>query len=278
MKSVSAFAPANISLIFKPHKGETSRWSGSLGLGFTLLEGVVVTVKNSKKTETLFNRKKIDIQTVFDVLRALTNENLLITIETKFPLGCGFGISGASALATAYAINKLLALKKSKRELAIIAHTQEVKNKTGLGDVTNQFFGGALLKIKPSSYFSVRKITLKEKVVFCRVFSPLSTKSILSNNKVISRVKTAATKALVNIGNELRKKNTLTLGDIFSISKQFVTESGLLMDRDVKNTIEQIEKRRGKASMIILGNAVVSETSFPGSTKFFLSDKGATLL
>ena len=61
---------------------------------------------------------------------------------SSLPLGYWFGISGASALATAYALNRLLKLKKSNKELAIIAHIAEVESKTGLGDVTNQYYWG----------------------------------------------------------------------------------------------------------------------------------------
>lgn len=275
---VKAFAPANISCIFKVYKHKNPGLAGSWGLGFTLSEGVTVSVKKVNATSVLFNSKKVDMPTVFDVVQALTTDNILITINTKLPLGCGFGVSGAAALATAYAVNKLLDLKKTKKELAVIAHSAEVKNKTGLGDVANQFFGGVLFKKKPSSYFSITKIPLKEKTVYCRVFSPLSTKSVLSNNKLLVHVDEAAKDALGEIANELSEKNVLTLAKILSISKQFAVASGLLKEKDVIQAIEEIEKKGGSAAMIMLGNAVVSNISFAGATKFFLSQKGAMLL
>jgi len=275
---VKAFAPANISCIFKVYKHKNPRLAGSWGLGFTLSEGVIVSVKKTNTMSVLFNGKKVDMPTVFDVVCALTTQSILITIETKLPLGCGFGISGAAALATVYAVNKLLDLKKTKKELAVIAHTAEVKNKTGLGDVANQFFGGVLFKKKPSSHFSVIKIPLKEKTVYCRVFSPLSTKSVLSNSKLLIHIDRAAKEALEEIGNDLKEKNVLTLAKILSISKQFAVASGLLQEKDVMRTIEEIEKKGGNATMIMLGNAVVSNISFAGATKFFLSQKGAMLL
>lgn len=276
--TVKAFAPANISCIFKVYKHKNPRLAGSWGLGFTLSEGVVVSVKKINKTSVFFNSKRVDMPTVLNVVRALTAENILITINTKLPLGCGFGISGASALATAYAINKLLDLKKTKKELAIIAHIAEVENKTGLGDVANQFFGGVLFKKKPSSNFSVIKIPLKEKTVYCRVFSALSTKNVLSNGKLLVHVDGAAQKALEEIANELSERNVLTLARILSISKQFAASSGLLKEKDVIRAIEEIERKGGNATMIMLGNAVVSNISFAGATKYFLSQKGAILL
>ncbi len=274
---VRAFAPANISLVFKAYKRKNPRMSGSWGVGFTLTEGVVVEVEKALKTQILFNGAQIHMPTISDVLQSITKEKILLRIETKLPLGCGFGISGATALAAAYAINKLLQLQIPKEELAAIAHTAEVRNKTGLGDVTNQFFGGFLFKGKPSSFFSVTQIPFTKKVVYCRVFGALSTKGVLKDRVLLQKINKVATKKLLAIKNILDKK-TLFLEDIFSISKQFVVESGLLKNGEVKKTIEEIEKKGGHATMIILGNAVVSNIAFSGATRFSLSKKGAIVL
>ena len=140
-KTVRAFAPANIACVSKMHTHTNPRWAGSTGYGFTINEGATVAVSKSKKTRVFFNKKKIVLPTVTFVVKALTDQPLKIVISSKLPLGCGFGLSGASALAAAYAINKLLKLRKSKRDLAVIAHTAEAQNKTGLSDVLNQFYG-----------------------------------------------------------------------------------------------------------------------------------------
>ena len=277
-KTVRAFAPANISCIFKPYIKKTARWSGSLGLGFTLSDGVTVSVSKSKKTEVLFNNKQIDMPTIISVMQRLTKKHVTVSIETKFPLGAGFGTSGASALSTAYAVNRLFNLKKTKKQLAVIAHTAEVKNKTGLGDVANQFFGGFLLKTKPSSYFSVIKIPIQEKYVYCRVFSPLSTKEVLSDRKLLDKVEKTAIESLNTIKNVLDKKNDLLLQDIFRISKKFVSDSGLLKNDEVIKTIIEIEKQVGAASMIILGNSVMSTIPFFGATRYKISENNAKLL
>ena len=150
MISAKAFAPANISCIFKIYEHKDPRWMGSYGLGFTLNEGVLVTASMAKRNEVVFNNHSINFPTVKSTVEKLTKEKIRVYIKTKLPLGCGFGLSGASALATAYAANRLLNLKKTGKELAIIAHTAEVENKTGLGDVVNQYYGGFCFKLKPS--------------------------------------------------------------------------------------------------------------------------------
>src|SRR3989344_7483678 len=99
MDSAKAFAPANISCVFKIYSHKNPRWMGSYGFGFTLNEGVVVEAKKSKRNEILFNNNPIDFPAVKSVMKKLTKQKIRIHIDTKLPLGCGFGLSGASALA-----------------------------------------------------------------------------------------------------------------------------------------------------------------------------------
>ncbi|MBI2658276.1 hypothetical protein HYX08_06320 [Candidatus Woesearchaeota archaeon] len=274
MTSAKAFAPANISCIFRIYRHNNPRWMGSYGIGFTLDEGVIVSVSKAKKNEIVFNKKNINFPTVANVAKKLTGEKVSVLIKTKLPLGCGFGLSGASALAAAYALNKLLRLKKSNKELAIIAHTAEVENKTGLGDVVNQYYGGFCLKLKPSSHFKVEKLKIGSVDVYCRYFSRISTKSVINNPRLKSKINKAATNAL----NRIKKDKKIKFSSIIRISRQFSIESGLLKDRQTVNAIETIEKNKGNTSMIMLGNAVFSDKYFKGAARYKISGRGAHLI
>jgi len=194
-----AFAPANISCVFKIYEHKDPRWMGSYGVGFTLNEGVVIKVSRSKRNKIFFNNKPINFPAVKSAAKKLTNGNLKINIKSKLPLGCGFGLSGASALAAAYAINKLLNLKKAKKALGIIAHTADAENRTGLGDVVNQYYGGFCLKLKPSSYFSIKKIPINNIDVYCKYYSEISTKSVITNPKLKNKINNAAEESLKKI-------------------------------------------------------------------------------
>ena len=280
MKTAKAFAHANISCIFRIHEHKNPRWMGSSGVGFTVNEGVVVSVKatNNEKNIIKFSNKKIIFPTVESIIKKLNknNENFEINIESKLPLGCGFGLSGASALATAYALNKLLNLKKNQKELAIIAHTAEAENKTGLGDVVNQFYGGFCVKSKPSSHFIVKRLNINGINVYCKYFGRISTKSIITNPKLKNKINKSASIALNKIKN-LNNKN-IKFKDIIKISKGFAVGSGLLKDKNTIEAIKNIEKNKGNASMIMLGNAVFSDKYFKGAIKLKISDKKACLL
>lgn len=278
VSEAKAFAPANISCIFRVYEHKDPRWMGSYGLGFTLDEGVIVRVSAAKRTGVSFNNKPIGFATVKNVIKSLTKESLRVRINSKIPLGCGFGLSGASALATAYATNELLGLEKSKRELAIAAHIAEVECKTGLGDVVNQFYGGFCLKLKPSSYFIIEKLPINGINAYCRCFGRISTKLIITNKKLKDRISDAASMSLNKIRYMKNSKKQISFKDIIQISKEFAVNSGLLKSKKVAGTIKSIEKNNGSASMIMLGNAVFSDTYFKGSLKLRVSDRGAKLL
>ncbi len=293
MHSAKAFAPGNISCIFVIRKTKNPAKSGSLGMGFTVNKGVIVTIKklyNDKKpikkinnnyneknkNIVYFNNKKINFSTIDSVIEKLTDEAVEVKIESELPFGCGFGLSGASALAAAYALNKLLNLKKSKKELAMAAHVAEVENGTGLGDVINQYYGGFLVKYAPSYKFEAVRLPIKNKAVYCKCFGAIETKKVISDEKIKNRVNHAGIEALNKI-KALNNKNT-NLKSLIKISKEFALNSGLLKDKDVIKTIKSIEKNNGNASMIMLGNAVFSDTKFKGSKKLITKDKGACLL
>ena len=199
--TAKAFAPGNISCIFKIYWHKNPRWMGSYGVGFTLKEGVIAEAKKAERNEVVFNNKPINFPTVKSVIQKVTKEKIRVKIKSRLPLGCGFGLSGASALAAAYAINRLLKLKKSKMELAIIAHAAEVENKTGLGDVVNQYYGGFFIKLKPSSHFIVKRVPINNINVYCKYFSKILTKSIITEPKLKDKINKAASIALYNIKN-----------------------------------------------------------------------------
>ena len=273
--TAKAFAPANISCIFRIYWHKNPRWMGSYGIGFTVNEGVIAEVKKAERNEVVFNNKSINFPTVKSTIQKLTKEKIRVKIKSRLSLGCGFGLSGASALATAYALNRLLKLKKSSRELAIIAHTAEVENKTGLGDVVNQYYGGFFIKLKPSSHFIVNRIPISNIDVYCKYFSKISTKSIITNPGLRGKINSAALVALNKVKHSLRSKKKVNFSGIIKISEEFAVNSNLLKDRQTKQAIKSIEKNRGNASMIMLGNAVFSNKRFRGAIKLKISNEGA---
>ena len=279
MTQAKAFAPGNLSCVFKiiPHPEPTQMHS--LGMGFTITEGVVVTVsQHSNEIAVRFNNNEIHFPTVVSVIQKLTPQPIQVEIESPLPLGCGFGLSGAASLATTYALNALLALGKSEEELAMTAHVAEVENRTGLGDVCAQYHGGCLVKLKRGYPLAAERLPIPAQPIYYRYFSSIQTKTILENAERRERINRAADETLQAL-EKLTKSDAVDFNACIQLSKQFSLNSGLLEDRRVKETIGGIEKAGGVASMIMLGNAVFSTQPFEGATETTLStaEKGRLL-
>ncbi len=278
-----AFAPGNISCVFKviPH-ADPARMH-SLGMGFTVKEGVEVIVSEHHETEVLFNGTCINFPTVRAVVNRLTQNSSIagikVVITSPLPLGCGFGLSGAAALATAYALNELLTLHKDSEKLAMTAHIAEVENRTGLGDVCSQYHGGYLVKLKEGSPLTADRLPIAEQPIYYRYFGPIQTSEVLGNREQTLRINRAADVALSALQTLTNAKpNADLFNACFAVSKQFSVESGLLSDARVIDTIAGIEAEGGVASMIMLGNGVFSTHSFEDAVETRLVHNPARLI
>jgi len=277
MEQARAFAPGNISGVFKiiPHEEPTKMHS--LGMGFTVKEGVVVTASRDSQTNVLFNGSEINFPTVVSAVQQLTPQPMRVDIASPLPLGCGFGLSGASALATAYSVNALLELGKSEEALAMTAHVAEVENLTGLGDVCAQYHGGCLVKLQVGHPLAAERLPVREQPVYYRYFGPIQTKEVLRDAEQRERINRAADIALSEL-KELMKLDSIDFIECIKVSKSFTLNSGLLRDKRVQQVIQQIEDEKGFASMIMLGNAVFSTQSFEGAKKTMLSKQKGKVL
>lgn len=272
MSTVKAFAPGNISGVFKIIPDDDPAKMHSLGMGFTVADGVTVTVAKSESTSVEFNGASIEFATVRSVVAKLSDVALRVEIETKLPLSGGFGLSGASSLATAYAGNALLGLGLPENSLGMIAHISEVENLTGLGDVAGQFNGGCLVKLVVGDPLAAVPLPVPEQVVHYRYFSPINTKDVIGDPEQRERINLAADRALVEL-TRLKDRNESRFAAYISVAKEFSIQSGLLLEDDVKNAIGECERAGGTAAMIMLGNAVFSDVPFTGAKSTRLSNR-----
>lgn len=275
-----AFAPGNISGLFKIIAHEDPAKMHSLGWGFTVSDGVYVDVSQSCEGETRvsFNGNPIKFPTVTGALRDVTDLPLLVDITSDLPLSSGFGLSGAATFASLIAANHLLETGKTRDELAMIAHIAEVRNLTGLGDVCAQYNGGCLVKTMVGHPLAATNIDLPPTPVHWRYFGKIRTSEILADHERHQRINDAADRALASIQNTVDNGPKITFPGLIELALGFAESSGLLMDDRVKNSIDQAQANGGVATMIMLGNAVFSTAPFPGSTETALSGTAAHLI
>jgi pantoate kinase len=277
MITAKAFAPGNVSGVFKIIAHKEPAKMHSLGMGFTVADGVTVTVAMSESTSVHFNGAAIEFATVRSVVVKLGAAGLRVAIETDLPLSGGFGLSGACALATAYAGNALLDLGFTENALGMMAHVSEVEHLTGLGDVAGQFNGGCLVKLVVGDPLAAVSLPVPEQDVHYRYFSPISTKDVIGHPGQRQRINAAADQALGELAR-LKNDSETKFAKYISIAKAFSVQSGLLLDDDVKTAIGECEAAGGTASMIMLGNAVFSDVPFSGSKTTRLAKRRVELI
>ena len=278
--TAKAFAPGNISGLFKIIADDDPAKMHSLGWGFTVSDGVNVELSKSESTSSrvIFNSNNIDFPTVTSALADLTDQPVRVDITSNLPLSSGFGLSGAATFASLLAANRLFECGKSREELAMIAHIAEVRNLTGLGDVCSQFNGGCLVKTIAGHPLSAHRIEMPNTPVFWRYFGKIMTSEILADHERHERINRAAERALSEIEGSIGNGSRITFPQLISLALEFAKSSGLLMDDRVKDAIDQAESNGGTATMIMLGNAVFSTSPFPGSNETLLSGGAAHLI
>ncbi len=256
-----AFAPAHISGIFIIDIKKDPVLSGSMGAGICLEDGAVTKVSAAKETTVKIHGAVAEAPTTLTAIKLLTPQPVLVETTLSVPVGAGFGASGAGALSAALAVNEALSLNLTLKELAKAAHVAEVTNRTGLGDVTGQTFGGIVIRKKAGAPFTVAidKLPCRNETISWVSFGGISTKSVLSDDMKKKRINKTGRSRL----KELLKKPTLH--NFFSQSCAFTREIEL-MSPMVLDAIEAVEAAGGLASQAMLGNTV-----------FAINDNGALL-
>lgn len=249
-----AYCPASLSFIFKVCPDTIPLNMGSVGVGCTVNKGVKVHVQKSDVTKILFNQTSLTFPTVSSVVKKITQTPVSVSISSTLPLAYGFGISGASALATAFALDEYLKLSYKPLQLIEIAHVCEIENKTGLGSVATQITGGFLLKEKPGIPTKVRHLPLVGQKIFAAVIGRIETPTVLCDEKRLIRVNAVAKKSLAAISSTQQ----ISLAEILDISFLFAKESGLLT-RSVAGIIESVRSTGGHATMAMIGEVVLSD-------------------
>ncbi len=267
--TITSFAPGSITCFFYITRQIISpRTKLSLGVGFTTKQGCNVTIATDTKTTLFYNNKKISIPTVWTMLQNFPKINSLkIIARSDFPLGAGFGMSGALSLALGYAINKLYQLNYTKLQIAKMAYLAEIENNTGVGDIINQYTEKSiLLKTYKENAFKTTQLNLDCPILYYRNWKNLSTVNILTSPEMIIKINQSGKNALEETQNLYRTKK-LDFKKLIQISRKFTKTCGIEFCPEVLSTITDIEQQGGVASVALLGNTVYANKEFSKSTK-----------
>jgi pantoate kinase len=221
-----SFVPSHVSLTFSvwPHADPLTM--GSIGMGVVLPQGVHCAVVKEQKD----NNKNVIIRKgeyVEDpvTLRAIEllgfhNKGLTIYLRHDLPVGSGFGISGASALAACLELEKDLDL------CVKAAHQAEIEFKTGLGDVIaiataikNHVFPCVVVRHEPGFGGKADFYPIKENFLVCISGLGRDTSEIISDKKWIEIINSAALGV---------KFGEVTIRSAIKMGRSFTEKSGLI--------------------------------------------------
>ena len=246
-----AFAPGHITGFFAAVERDDALDTGSRGAGIVVEDGVTVGVSDANETTVVLDEENVEFEAVERVL-GMSDVTARVEIETDVPVGCGFGVSGAAALATALAANDEFALGHEREQMAAAAHVADVLAGTGLGDVVPQSLGGVVTRVEPGApeIGLFGEIDVEDPCVGYTVLGSLETADVLGDEEAMKRVNKAGESALDGLLKEP------SIEELVDLSWEFALESGLATER-IQDEVGEVRSVGGKASMAMLG-----ETAF----------------
>ncbi|MHA2248102.1 MAG: pantoate kinase [Candidatus Hodarchaeales archaeon] len=260
IKEVSYWVASHLTGIFEiKDEPNDLLQQGSRGAGLSISRGVITKVSRVEHSniEIFFDGIKktaLEAAVTSRVIRILLPEkkqsNLRIIHNFEVPISSGYGATAASALGTAFALNDLLGLEKSKLELFQVAHKAEVLTKSGLGDVIGLYQGGLEIRLKEGAPGIGKTMPFKNlngwKVATVHL-GTLSTSEVLSNPHKRKVVNNAGRELISMLISHPDFYNFIKLSAIFS---EKVNLWSPRLQRYVKNLPETV-----LGSQIMLGEA-----------------------
>lgn len=258
----TTFAPCHVTAFFVPNiQPDQPARTGSWGAGLCLSTGVVARLEVEPADNADISIDRVgtaddDARATREALRQLAeyaaDQPLAIDcrVHEGAPVGQGFGVSGASALAGAFGLARCLGVGRSDALRA--AHLAEIRNRSGLSDAAASFLGGAVLRTAPGlpPYGSTSRLPAKGQVVVATTGPNLDTSTLLRDEEVLERVSEAGRSCMEAVSENPSLETVLAQGEAFARETDLVAEE----------TLRAVEACRegGRAMVAMLGNTVVA--------------------
>ena len=242
-----AFAPGHITGFFAAVQRDDALDTGSRGAGIVVEDGVTVEVEDTEETTVILDGESVEFGAVERVL-GMSDVTARVEIESDVPVGCGFGVSGAAALAVALAANEEFSLGHEYEQMVAAAHVADVLAGTGLGDVVPQSIGGVVTRIEPGApeIGLFGEIEVEDPRIGYTVVGSLDTAEVLDDEKAVERINNAGESALDGLLKDP------SVEELVDLSWEFALESGLATEK-VQEAVGDVRSAGGKASMAMLG-------------------------
>jgi len=254
-----AFCPGHITALFyaSPRARDAAR-TGSRGAGLCIDRGARARVRAQRGRGWGISpgdgtRLAPVVATALGNYLVLAKEEawLHLDLELELPVGEGFGMSGAMALASVIAADGELGLLKGDMgRLAALAHAAEVEFRTGLGDVVCQARGGLDIRKRPGLPPRGEVATARHEGEVLVAWSgrPLHTATVLGDREARARLEAAALPLLE------RAPAAPTMDWLLKAGWAFSQAAGLASP-EVMSMVQACSPF-GCASQVMLGNSI----------------------
>lgn len=204
--SARAFAPGHVTGLFAPaHVGRDPRARGSIGAGIVLELGVTADARwrpSPRPRLIVRSETRRPLPISEDVARRLAAERggiLEVDLRHDLPIGQGFGMSAAGALATGLAVGKVLG--RPRREIVATAHLADLFGGGGLGGVAAILGGGLEVRSAPGipPWGAVRHGAFPRSVFIGVTGAPMPSPRLLGDPGFLDRVRAAAGRDLARL-------------------------------------------------------------------------------
>jgi pantoate kinase len=249
-----AFAPGHVTGVFRADtRARDPRGRGSVGAGIVLELGA--------RAEARFvpgprNRLRVIAEgpgpwpISEEVARRLapkTSGALTVRIAHELPVGQGFGMSAAGALATALAVADLTG--RSRSEAVRVAHLADFFGRGGLGGVAALLGGGLEVRLRPGipPFGEIVHRPFRPPLIVGVVGGPIPSPKVLNDSESLRRIRSAS------VGWE-RLARHASPDRFFRISERFTDRAGLASP-PVARTVRALRRRGGRACQAMFGQS-----------------------
>jgi pantoate kinase len=271
-----AFCPGHVTGFFEICIGEDILSSGSRGAGLCTSLGATSQVEvfesRERRIEVSIDGVRRDAEVTIGAIDELLGErNVSVTVATHLdlPESQGFGMSAAGALSAGIALCDILELDRNAA--FEVVHSAEIRNRTGMGDVSAIHRGGVTIResagLPPRG--RVHRIAGKPSVVLAVVGNPLRTAGVLDDPESVSRINKEGGRRV----SELLAQPTVE--NLMRLSASFAIDTGLISSQ-VMRAMESASSI-GFSSMSMLGNSVFAIGPIAELVSTF-SDHGKTFV
>ncbi len=253
-RRIWAFAPGHVTGIFLPSVTAVDpRARGSLGAGLVLELGAWAEARGlpglgRRRSVTDGSRRRLPISEEV-LLRLATSYpgSIDVRLYHELPVGQGFGMSAAGALATAFAVAHVTGA--SRQRASEIAHLADLYHGGGLGGVAAILGGGLEIRTRPGipPWGKVLHRPIRANVLVGVVGRPIPSPRVLTNPAALAGIGAAA-------GDPAGWETLTSLPRFFEASERFTDRAGLA-PKAVRDVVRGLRRRGARAAQAMFGSS-----------------------